>query len=233
MIEYKGYIAFITYDALIESFHASTINSGSYCIADAHAPDLESLKKEFAISIDMYIDWSEEDDFEPTPPSVKINIRWDWEDHLHMAMMAARSGMTVDDWIKDMLQRELDDIYVADTDDLDLPMLEYKGCIAPVEYDSLLQLFSAEIAQSGSYSLAPCRAPDIETLKKEFRISVNEYLALREQDGAEPPPPPSNGKINLHPDWEMQQRISAAEGCADLTIEDWIKTLLRLEPATL
>ena len=67
-VEYKDYIGEITYDPSYNSFIGRVINTYPYSIANAEAPTIESLQKEFAISIDIYLEACEEDGDPPIPP---------------------------------------------------------------------------------------------------------------------------------------------------------------------
>ena len=69
MLEYKGYIGEVVYDDEAEVLHARVINSGSYPIANAEATDVEGIKREFRISIDVYLQGCEQLGVEPVPPS--------------------------------------------------------------------------------------------------------------------------------------------------------------------
>ena len=55
MLEHKGYLGEVVYDDEAEVLHARVINSGPYPIANAEA-DVEGIKREFRISIDVYLD---------------------------------------------------------------------------------------------------------------------------------------------------------------------------------
>ena len=68
-------------------------------------------------------------------------------------------------------------------------MMQYKGYIAQIEYDDLVGLLHASVVNSGAYPIANCEAADAESLRREFRISIDEYLASCEEDGAEPRKP--------------------------------------------
>ena len=67
--------------------------------------------------------------------------------------------------------------------------MEYKGYIAKVEYDDSVGLLHGSVVNSGSYPIANCEAADVETLRKEFQISIDEYLALCAEHGVEPRQP--------------------------------------------
>ena len=72
-------------------------------------------------------------------------------------------------------------------------MMEYKGYIARVEYDDSTGLLHGSVINSGPYPIANCEAKDTETLKREFRLSIDEYLASCVEEGIEPKIPFSEG----------------------------------------
>ena len=69
MLEYKGYIGEVVYDDEAEVLHARVINSGAYSIANAEATDVEGIKREFRISIDVYLQGCAELGIEPIEPT--------------------------------------------------------------------------------------------------------------------------------------------------------------------
>ena len=69
MLEYKSYIGEVVYDDVLDVLHARVINSGPYSIADAEATDVEGIKREFRISIDVYLDGCAELGIEPIAPT--------------------------------------------------------------------------------------------------------------------------------------------------------------------
>ena len=107
MMEYKGYIAKVEYDDSVGLLHGSVINSGNYPIATCEASEVETLRKEFRISIDEYLAWCAEDGVEPKRPfSGKLNLRLGPDLHARVAALAAQSGMSINNWIKEALERE-------------------------------------------------------------------------------------------------------------------------------
>ena len=114
MIEYKGYIADIEYDDSVNMLHGRVANSGPYSIADCLASDIEGLKREFAFSIDIYLDSCEEDGVEPLPPeplgeflSERLHLRLD-ETLLGRVEQAARdSDQSLEHWVAQALERSL------------------------------------------------------------------------------------------------------------------------------
>ncbi len=73
MIEYKGYVAEVVYDDSVDLLHARVANSGDYPIATAEASDVEGIKREFRISIDVYLDSCREFGIEPVKPRPVIS----------------------------------------------------------------------------------------------------------------------------------------------------------------
>ena len=69
MLEHMGYVGKIAYDDVAEVLYAKVINSGSCSIAEAEATDVESVKREFRKSVDLYLDSCAEDGVEPVPPT--------------------------------------------------------------------------------------------------------------------------------------------------------------------
>ena len=114
MIEYKGYIADIEYDDSVNMLYGRVANSGPYSIADCLASDIEGLKREFAISIDIYLASCMEDGVEPVPPeplgeflSERLHLRLN-ETLLGRVAQAARdSDQSLDCWVAQALERSL------------------------------------------------------------------------------------------------------------------------------
>ena len=94
-LEHKGYIGEVIYDGYTNRFHGSVINTYPYSIADAEAPDIESLPKEFAISIDIYLEACEEDGDPPIPPGEIVDY-----DALHEQFVKDHP-----DWLEKLLAK--------------------------------------------------------------------------------------------------------------------------------
>ena len=106
MMEYKGYLARVEYDDSVGLLHGSVINSGDYPIANCEAADVDTLRKEFHISIDDYLTICEEKGIEPRKPfSGKLNLRLGPELHHRVAASAAQNGMSINNWIRSVLER--------------------------------------------------------------------------------------------------------------------------------
>ena len=75
MLEYKGYIGEVVYDDVADVLHVRVINSGPYPVANAESTDVEGIKREFRISIDVYLNGCAEMGIEPVmPTSVPVAI---------------------------------------------------------------------------------------------------------------------------------------------------------------
>ncbi len=114
MIEYKGYIAEIEYDASVDMLHGRVANSGSYSIANCLASDIEGLKREFAISIDIYLESCAEDGVEPLPPealgeflSERLHLRMDETLPGRVEQAARDSGLSLDCRVAQTLEHSL------------------------------------------------------------------------------------------------------------------------------
>ena len=105
-------------------------------------------------------------------------------------------------------------------------MIEYKGYIATVEYDDSVDLLHGEVINTGSYPVVTFEAADVEGLKREFQISVDDYLAWCKEDGVEPQRP-SSGSLNLQLDTELHRRVAISAARNRKSIDDWIKDVAR------
>ena len=74
-------------------------------------------------------------------------------------------------------------------------MLEHKGYLGEVVYDDEAEVLHARVINSGPYPIANAEATDVEGIKREFRISIDEYLASCEEDEVEPVRPQAVAKV--------------------------------------
>ncbi len=71
-------------------------------------------------------------------------------------------------------------------------MIEYKGYIGAVELDDSTGHLCGRVVNSGDYSIVTFEATDTEGIRREFRRSIDEYLACCEEHGIEPEKPCSD-----------------------------------------
>ena len=103
-MEINGYRAIIVYDPEIEMFRGefSGLNGG----ADFYAKDIETLKKEGAISLKVFLDLCAEDGVEPKKEySGRFNVRVPSTLHADIASAAAADGKSLNQWISDTLDQ--------------------------------------------------------------------------------------------------------------------------------
>jgi len=101
-----GYKAVIQFDPEIELFRGEFVglNGG----ADFYAADIEGLKREGAISLKVFLEMCAEDGVEPVKAfSGKFNVRVPPELHADMAVAAAASGKSLNQWVVEVLGREV------------------------------------------------------------------------------------------------------------------------------
>ena len=103
--------------------------------------------------------------------------------------------------------------------------MEYKGYIAAIEYDDIEWLFYGHVVNSGTSSIATFAASDVEGLKREFRISIDQYLELCKDTGIAPQKPFS-GKFNLRLGSDLHHRVTVAAIEDSLSLNAWIKQAL-------
>ena len=65
-------------------------------------------------------------------------------------------------------------------------MMEYKGYIAEVEFDESVGRLHGRVINCGLYPIATFEATDVDGIRREFQISIDEYLDSCREDGVEP-----------------------------------------------
>ena len=107
-MEYKGYLASISYDDVTDMLHGRVVNSGDYSIVTFTASDVEGLKREFGISIEDCLSWCEEDGVEPVKPySGEINLHLGPKLHRTVTLLALEEEKTANDWIKHTIEEKI------------------------------------------------------------------------------------------------------------------------------
>lgn len=76
-------------------------------------------------------------------------------------------------------------------------MIEYKGYIGAVEFDDSVGRLHGRVTNSGDYSIVTFEATDMEGIQREFRRSIDEYLACCEEYGIEPEKPRSDNRPHI------------------------------------
>ena len=109
-------------------------------------------------------------------------------------------------------------------------MMEYKGYVADIEYDDSVDSLHGRVVNAGPYPIVTFEASDVEGLKREFRISIEEYLTICAESDIEPQQP-FPWKLNLSLDADLHARVAALAAKDGLSINSWIKEALEREAA--
>lgn len=109
-------------------------------------------------------------------------------------------------------------------------MMEYKGYIATIEYDDSVEMLHGEVINAAPYPIVTFEAADVEGLKREFRVSIDDYLAWCEEDGVEPRRPFS-GNLNLRLGSDLHRQVAVEAAANRMSINEWIKRTLSKEVA--
>lgn len=104
MMEYKGYIAKIEFDAEANLFHGQVINMRDVITFQGHS--VEELRREFAESVEDYLEFCAERGEEPEKPfSGKFLVRTDPTLHREISIVASRENQSINAWINKVLQQ--------------------------------------------------------------------------------------------------------------------------------
>ena len=100
--------------------------------------------------------------------------------------------------------------------------MQYKGYLAAIEYDESVDLLHGRVVNAGDYPIVTFEAADVEGLKREFRISVEDYLAFCKEKGLEPAKPyPGTVSVKLGPTLHRRVVLMSIED--GMSLNDWIK----------
>ena len=94
--------------------------------------------------------------------------------------------------------------------------------------DDSVGLLHGKVINAGPYPIVTFEASDVEGLKREFQISIEDYLAWCKEDGVEPQRPFS-GKLNLRLGAELHQRVAISAARNGMSINSWIVSALERE----
>jgi predicted HicB family RNase H-like nuclease len=106
-MDFDGYKAVIQYDPEIEMFRGEFIglNGG----ADFYASDIEGLRKEGQISLEIFLNACEEDGVDPKKHfSGKFNLRLDPDLHEEIFTAASADGVSINQWVVSQLSHSVE-----------------------------------------------------------------------------------------------------------------------------
>jgi predicted HicB family RNase H-like nuclease len=107
-------------------------------------------------------------------------------------------------------------------------MIEYKGYIGVVEFDSEAKLFHGEVINTRD--VITFQGTSVEEIEAEFKNSVDDYLAWCVEEGAEPEKPYS-GRFNLRLSPELHREVAMTARKMKVSINSFVEKALRDELA--
>ena len=98
-------------------------------------------------------------------------------------------------------------------------MMDYKGYRAVVSYDDEAGIFHGEVVDTRD--VITFEGTSVEQLRKEFRFSIDDYLAVCTERGRQPDKPFS-GKIPLRVAPEVHRAVTVAAKTAGKSLNAWL-----------
>ena len=106
MMEYKGYLGCVEYDAEAKLFHGDIINTRD--IITFQGTTVEEIDKAFKDSIEDYLAWCKADGVEQEKPySGKFNLHLSPELHTEVAIRAKRLKMSINNFVEKAVSYEI------------------------------------------------------------------------------------------------------------------------------
>ena len=106
MMNYKGYIGAVEFDAQARIFHGEIINTRD--VITFQGKTVDELEQAFQESVDDYISWCEEEGVAPEKPySGRFNLRLPPELHREVAVTAKRLNVSINKFVERAVEDEL------------------------------------------------------------------------------------------------------------------------------
>ena len=109
-----------------------------------------------------------------------------------------------------------------------LNMMEYKGYIGIVEYDSDAKLFHGDVVTTRD--VITFQGTTVTEIEKAFNDSIDDYINWCKEEGVEPEKPYS-GKFNLRLSPELHREIAITAKKLNLSINNFVEKALKDELA--
>ena len=105
MLNYKGYIGHVVYDDEAKIFHGDVLNMNKDGVT-FQGRSVDEIEVAFRESIDDYLQWADEEGFEPEKPfSGKFMVRLEPDLHRDAAIAAKTSGLSLNAWVKSVIEK--------------------------------------------------------------------------------------------------------------------------------
>ena len=102
-------------------------------------------------------------------------------------------------------------------------MMEYKGYRAAVIFDDSVEMFHGEVVDTRD--VVTFQGASVDELRREFKISVDDYLEFCRERGREPDKPYS-GEISFKVSSKVHRTADAAAKSEGKTLEEWLAETL-------
>ncbi|MFW6239781.1 MAG: type II toxin-antitoxin system HicB family antitoxin [Thermodesulfobacteriota bacterium] len=104
MMEYKGYMAKVTFDPEAEVFHGEIINIQD--VITFQGTEVSELRRALKDSVDDYLEFCASRGEEPEPPfSGRLTVQLSTEQHRKVVLAAQQAGQGIESWIAEALER--------------------------------------------------------------------------------------------------------------------------------
>ena len=106
MMEYKGYLGSVEYDAEAKIFHGDIVNTRD--VITFQGTTVKEIERAFKDSINDYIAWCAEEGVEPEKPySGKFNIRLSPQLHRQIAVLAKKNKISLNSFVEKAVINEI------------------------------------------------------------------------------------------------------------------------------
>jgi len=109
-------------------------------------------------------------------------------------------------------------------------MMDYKGYIGDVKYDSDAHIFHGEVINTRD--VITFQGKSVDELEKAFQDSITDYIEWCTEDGVEPEKPYS-GKFNLRISPELHKEIAISAKLLKLSINRFVEKAIKDEISTI
>jgi predicted HicB family RNase H-like nuclease len=106
MMDYKGYLGTVEYDAEAKLFHGDIVNTRD--VITFQGTTVEEIEKGFKDSIDSYLAWCKEEGADPEKPySGRFNLRLSPELHKEVAIQAKKLKISINNFVEKAIADEI------------------------------------------------------------------------------------------------------------------------------
>ena len=109
-------------------------------------------------------------------------------------------------------------------------MMEYKGYLGAVEYDSDAKIFHGDVINTRD--VITFQGTTVKEIEKAFKDSINDYISWCEEEGVEPEKPYS-GKFNVRLAPELHKQIAILAKKKHISLNSFVEKAITNEIAIL